>query len=139
MDQRLGLLGDGAARPRCACPSDGDADAGEQVVVLATIGIVETHALATHERDRQPSIRLQHMPRFPRDDVVHHHRHAVTILRRSRVAASGAALAGRAFKRVPIPSVHDHHVVHAVASACSQARSLAIMPAVAVPSFDQPR
>ena len=51
-------------------------------------------------------------------------RHAVTILA-SRVAASPARRSPRAarFERRPIPSVHDHHVVHAAGRARARTRA----------------
>ncbi len=41
-----------------------DADARQQVEVLAALGVVEAHALAAHERQRRAAVRLQDVPGF---------------------------------------------------------------------------
>src|SRR6185295_8289438 len=113
-----------------------DADAGQQIDVLAAVRIIETHALAADERHRIALVRLQHEPRFPGNDVVNHNRHrsVLTTSATIRVACPGttpvAADSSAARSR---PSTITTSSTPA-ASACSHARSLAIMPAVAVPS-----
>src|SRR5206468_1799194 len=67
-----------------------DADAGQEVQILAAVGVIQAHAVAADESHRIASIRLQHMSRLARDDAVHHHGHAGTILI-NRVADGGAA------------------------------------------------
>ena len=68
--QRLRLFGDRARQARMRVAERRDADAGQQVEVLAPFGVVQAHALAAHERHRLAAVGLQHMPRFARLNVV---------------------------------------------------------------------
>ena len=165
VQQRLRLLGDRARQARMRVAERGHADARQQIEVLAALGVEQTHALAAHERDRLPPVGLQHVPRFPRLNVVDRRDlHVVfvaatvpllrqsTTLRRtladslapayvfSRVTrVEPAASTAAASSAAAVAAVDDHHVATPAASACSQARSLAIMPAVAVPPADAAR
>ena len=87
-----------AARPGCAWPSDGDADAREEVEVLAAVDVVETRALAAHERHRLAPVGLQHVLRFARLDVVECHvsSHHLCARRTCAVAVDARAGAPRA-------------------------------------------
>ena len=58
------------ARPGWAWPSEADADAGEEVEILAPVGIVQPHALAAARSVSAAAVDLQDVPRFPRF-VVH--------------------------------------------------------------------
>ena len=130
VDQRLGLLRDRArqaadARGRATrrrCPTAGR--------VFAALGVVETHALAAHERDRRAAIGLQHMPRFARLT----YRRAITSssCRRDHPLSYVRVAATRRRRRVcrrrlqapsSIPAVDDHHVVDAAGRARARTRA----------------
>ena len=109
--------------------------------VLAPVGVEQAHAFAAHERHRQAAVGLQHVARFARLNLVerrHGHRSLLTWFPSSTRRAAwpppssvrGAASSSAARSR---PSTITTSSTPA-ASACSHARSFAIMPAVAVPS-----
>ena len=52
VDQRLRLIGDRARQARMRVAERRDADARQQIEILAALGVVQTDALAAHERDR---------------------------------------------------------------------------------------
>ena len=66
VQQRLRLVGDGARQPWVRMAERRDADARQQVEILASLRVEQADALAAHERDRLTSVRLQHVPRFAR-------------------------------------------------------------------------
>src|SRR5439155_7540945 len=107
----LRLFGNRASQARMRVAERRDADARQQVQILATVGIEQTCTLAAHQRDRLPPIGLQHMPRFKSLNVFHHNRHDLRpLLVRlepdcyirtaaiNRVAPGGAALSAAASK-----------------------------------------
>src|SRR4051812_21357430 len=130
VNQRFALVGNRARQTAMRVSQRGDADARQQVDVLPIVGIPQAHALAADERHRLASISLQYMARLAPNNVVDHHRHRVTASFINRVAFVGAALPAAPINAaVSLPSTITTSSTPP-ARACSDARSLAIIPAV---------
>jgi hypothetical protein len=50
-------------------PECRNSNSGKQVEIFNSLGVVQADALASHERNRLPPIRLQHMSGFERLNV----------------------------------------------------------------------
>mgnify|MGYP003694479805 CR=1 FL=1 len=135
VDECLRLLGDRAGQPWMRVTQRRDADAGQQIDILAAVRVVETDALAADERHRVALVDRQHVFRFACYDVVHHHRHRSALITSAtiRVALSWDDASRRRLERRPIPSIHDHHFVDARGQRVLARAQLGDHPAVAVP------
>ena len=151
VDQRLRLIGDRARQSRMRVAERGDADSRQQIEILAPVRVVQPHALAAHERDRQTLVRLQDVSRLAHLNLVDG-RCLHKLLRQDsspalrpdvlvaqvfrpaiRVALAGTAPAAAASSADSSRPSMIRTSPTPAAIACSQARSFAIMPAVAVP------
>ena len=125
----------------------GDADARQQIEILAPLGVVQPHALAAHERDRRALVRLQHVSRLERLNFVDGRFVSIALslnVPNSPIAVQVSTCNPRGVgrhrarrRRLECRPSRPSTITtssDAAAIACSQARSLAIMPAVAVPS-----
>ena len=81
VDQRLRLVGDRARQARVGVAERRDADAGQQVEILAALRVEQAHAFAADEGNRLPAVGLQDMPCFECLNVVHHNRHPLSSVR----------------------------------------------------------
>ena len=70
VEERRGLIRDRAGEPGVRVAERRDADAREQVQVLAALGVPQAHALAADQRDRLAPIGLQHVARLAPHNVV---------------------------------------------------------------------
>ena len=71
MDHLARLLGDGVGQALVAVAERADADAGEQVEILAALVVVHTHTLAAHQHDRRAAVGLNDVLRLELANLIH--------------------------------------------------------------------
>ena len=85
---------------------------GHEVEILAAVDVVQTRAVAAHERHRLAPVGLQHVLRFARLDVVEGHFHRTTCVQ----PVSDACAVGQRAEPTSA-AVGDDHVADAAAAA----------------------
>src|SRR5688572_5957727 len=106
----------------------GDANAGDEVEILAAVDIVQTRPVPPDEGDRLTLIGLQHVARFTRLDLVEGHRHFTTCVQPARDAELAARDSSRTSRPLAITTSPTPRF-----RAVRQASSLATIPLLAVP------
>src|SRR6185436_9432860 len=111
-------------------PQRCDADTRHQIEVLAAIDVIQTRALAAHERHRLTPVGLEHVLGLSLLNVVECDRHRTTCVQ----PASGARASASVSSLISLPPA----ITTSPTPCCSAARqacSFATMPLFAVPAL----